>query len=232
MAMSELQWDEVEIPKPKKSGKGVANPNIQWPLAEKLYVEGELVGEAEHTRRVYPSLKDIAQRVGTSKSNLNQRSWRYNWSDKRRSFQAENAIVPAFTQGNKLPAVDFVPRKLAKRDPESVLRAYIDLFAEAVEKRTVRYDTIADLDKAIRLLAFVRGQAESTKHVHVSVSLEAMQARHRELRQLVASRVDDDVAGVLGCGEPMVALSGVEEGEVDDPDAWDAPSPSSAYAAE
>lgn len=224
-----VRWDEGEnpapVPKPKKSGKGiqgVRNPNINWGLAEKLYVEGELIGEAEHTRRIYPPISEIARRAGTTKSNINGRTYRYEWPRKRREFQAAHAIAPAFTRGTKTDSHDPTPRKLARRDPETVLRAYIDLFADAVEKKTLKHDSVADLDKAVRLLAFVRGQAESTKHVHVSVSLEAMQARHRELRQLVAARVDDDVAGVIGAGEPLAVLAGDQANDVVDPEAWDA----------
>jgi len=185
---------------------GRFNPNIDWLLAEKLFVEGELVGEAEHVERVYSSARVIAKRVGTTKENIHQRVMRYNWREKRRLFQYANGVIsadrPDVVDSNGQP----VARRAPRRDPEAILLAYVELFAEAVERRTIRYDSIADLDKAIRLLAYVRGQAESSKHVHVSVSLEAMQKRHRELRAHVATRVDDDVAGVIGGGAVLDAV--------------------------
>lgn len=238
--MSEVDdaWDAEPEPATKpakqypKGKNGRANLSINWPLAEKLYVEGELVGEAEHTKRVYPRIADIARRAGTSLSNLNQHSWRYNWTEKRLTFQRDNAIVPAYAVGGQALADAAIPRRLARRDPEGILVAYIELFAEAVEKRSVRFDTIADLDKAIRLLAFVRGQADSTKHVHVSVTLEAMQKRHRELRAHVQNVVDDDVAGVLGAGSPLGDALGPADDDEGEGEAWDADPNEGAQAAE
>jgi hypothetical protein len=126
---------------------------------------------------------------------------------------------------------DAVPRRLKTRDAESVLVAYIDLFADAVEKRTLRHDTIADLDKAIRLLAYVRGQAESTKAVHVSISLDAMQQRHREYRAHVIDVVDDEVAGVIGAGSGS-ADDGSPGDDASEGEAWDAEPDATPDAAE
>lgn len=217
-------WDAEPEPAAKKNPKGKngrANPNINWALAEKLYVEGELLGEAEHTKRVYPKLVDIGRRAGASVSALNQHAWRYNWTEKRVAFQRDNAIIPTHPARGQILEGDAVPRRLKARNPEEVLLAYIDHFADAVEKRSIRHDTIADLDKAIRLLAYVRGQAESTKHVHVSVSLEAMQKRHREYRAHVVDVVDDEVAGVIGAGTGSPD-DGAPSDDDDEGEAWDA----------
>jgi hypothetical protein len=78
------------------------------------------------------------------------------------------------------------------------LNAYIDLYADAVEKKKIRFDNVADLDRAVRLLSHVRGEASSISVTHATVSLEVMQRRHAEARAMVAARVDDLSAGVLG----------------------------------
>jgi hypothetical protein len=84
------------------------------------------------------------------------------------------------------------------RSPEAILTAYIELFAAAVDRGELRHDTVADLDKAVRLLAFVRGQAESVRSTHTTISLEVMQRRHGELRAMAARTIDDAVSGVVG----------------------------------
>lgn len=208
-----------------KSGGRKGNPNIDWDLAERLYVEGELVGENEKCERLYLSNAAIASRAGTTKGNVEQRIVRYQWREKRRIFQTANAVVrsgrPDIVDGAEGPT----SRGPLKRDAEAVLRAYLDQFAEAVEHKRVRYDTIADFERAVRLLAFVRGQAESTKHTHVTVSLEVMAARHKAMRATVDAHMDDEVAGVIGGGDgapqlgpaPLpglaAALAGEPEGE-------------------
>jgi hypothetical protein len=184
-----------------KSGGRKGNPNIDWVLAERLYVEGELVGEGDKCERLYLSNSAIASRAGTSKGNVDQRIARYRWRDKRRIFQTANAVVrtgrPDVVEGSDGPT----SRGPLKRDAEAILKAYLDQFADAVEKRSVRYDTIADFERAVRLLAFVRGQAESSRHTHVTVSLEVMAARHKAMRQTVDAHMDDEVAGVIGGGD-------------------------------
>lgn len=223
-------WDEADppeaapTPRKKHAGgrpKGRHNPNIDWELAERLYVEGELKGEAEHTERVYCSQSVIAKRAGTTAGNLAQRIVRYKWREKRDLFQAAHGIISG--KGPDLVASDgkVISRKPLRRDAETILRAYIDLFADAVERRAIRYDTVADLDKAIRLLAFVRGQAESTKHTHVTVSLDVMQRRHLERRQLAGAHDDDDVAGVITVEGQAVEAQVEGDDEAALPAGWD-----------
>lgn len=235
-------WDAVDetpaspAPKAKRKlprpGGPRADPNIDWPLAEKLYVEGELVGEAELCKRVYPRHNEIARRAKTTPTNLAQHITRYQWREKRCAFMASRGIVPKA----KEKPVEHTERPLSgrapARDPEATLVAYIDLIGEAVEKRTLKHETIADLDKAVRLLAYVRGQAESTKHTHVTVSLDVMQRRHAQFRHYVATKIDDDVAGVLGQGDPVPAAGDELSPDEDESEAWDAPAEEGAHAAE
>jgi hypothetical protein len=225
--MSEAAWDELgddatEKKPPRKAVRGKPrrhDPNINWALAERLYVEGELVGDAEHCRRVYPRLADIARRSGTTPSNLTQHAWRFYWRDKKTAFQVANSIIPVVNKSEEPPPPPPKPARPLRRDPETVLRAYIDLMAEAVEKRTIRHDSIVDLDKAIRLLAFVRGQAEHRSEVRAVVSLDVIAQRHRQFRDRVATRFDNEVAGVLGGGSPSADVA-ADAGEHEDDAPW------------
>jgi hypothetical protein len=169
---------------------------------------------------------------------LDQRARRYGWGEKRRAFAAETGVVlgrvPDVTLAKDGSGQVVTAGKRSRRDAEAILTAYIDLYADAVAKKRVRYDSIGDLEKAVRLLAFVRGQAESIKQTHTTVSLEIMQARHKAARAYVGGTVDDSVAGVLGRGTPAAVdaefteeaeavpedESGSTPAELVDDDAW------------
>ena len=191
--------------------KGGHNVLIDWVAAEKLYVEGELDGLGV---RRYLTRGAMALRAGTTASNLDQRILRYDWATKRAEYKAKNGIgvndtPDASRQRAKQKETDIAiiegsadkltkPGKKGKREPLAILERYIAQFAEAIDKRRVRFDTIKDFEIAVRLRAFVMGQAESIKQTHTTVSLEIMQARHKQARAYVATTVDDAVAGVLG----------------------------------
>ena len=181
---------------PRRTGRprGRFNPDIDWDLARKLLDEGGL------------SLSEIATRVGTSKQNLHQHSKR--WANRQgdvvaavpRSKRARAGGRPrpapvAIEDGGEAPGRGSKPQ--VNGNAEVILRAYVELFADAIESKTIRHDSLADLDRAVRLLAYVRGQVESIKATHTTLSLEVLQRRHAEMRA-VAQDMDDAVAGVIG----------------------------------
>lgn len=188
----------LSIPSPpSKFAKKKREIPIDWELGEKLYIEGELQGDAEHTIRVYPSYSQLARRIGTSKENVQNRIMRYKWREKREEYRIANSVVDGITPNARVQIPEKTSRKRSRRSAEQILLEYLDHFSEAVRLKQVRFDTVADLDKAVRLLAFVRGQHESTKTVRHVVSLDTMQARHREHRAHLTQQLDDNVAGVL-----------------------------------
>lgn len=199
--------------------RGVRDPSIDWELAERLYVEGELVGEAEHTRRVYPKRAEIARRAGTTQNTLDGRAKRCKWLEKRIAWQNEHGVIPDAHQASRQllgePTGVRKPARPALAGVRQTLVAYIDLFREAVDRRTLKHDTVTDLDKAVRLLAYVDGHAESIKATHATVTLEVMAQRHGALRTQAHAQVDDEVAGVLGTGEVIdtVGVPAPEDGK-------------------
>jgi hypothetical protein len=210
-------WNGEPEPAPSTQKTSVGRPKgghdtkIDWRLAERLYVEGEL---DENGVRRYPMRKVIAERAKTTGSNLDQRARRYEWPAKKALFQAQNDItiadspdvarqrIPDSANPLETRAGNPIPGKRRRRDPLAVLDCYIGQFADAIARRRVRFDTIADFERAVRLRAFVLGQADSIKQTHVTVSLDIMQARHKEMRHRVNAQVDDAVAGVMGKGVP------------------------------
>jgi hypothetical protein len=196
-------WEDPPAKKKHAGGrpKGRFDASIDWATAEKIFVEGEIVDGV----RLFPTQTAIARRTGTTIANFSARVLRYNWKEKKRKFLLSLTDIPAAAGFESLPQPppqDLEnPRKRSRRSPEKILEAYIEAFAKAVDSGDVRHDSVADLDKAVRLLAFVRGQADSTKQVHHTVTLDVMQQRHKALRTSLAS-ADDVTAGVLGQGVP------------------------------
>lgn len=105
---------------------------------------------------------------------------------------------------------------------ETILLRFIDKWEERVQNPHFNLVTLSvnDLDKAVRLLAFVRGQADSIKQTHTTISLEVMQERHKGMRMKAVRQLDDDVAGVLGKGDTFdtegVTVKGDDEPHPDD----------------
>lgn len=199
--------DLPETPK-KRAGKGTGIP-IDWTLGERLFVEGELVGTAEQTKRVYPSFSEIGRRLSTTKENVQGRSRRYNWPQLREEFQKANSVVSGMAEDSPVKYGKTNSRKRSRRSAEQILLEYVDHFSDAVRLKTVRFDTINDLDKALRLLAFVRGQHESTKTVRHVMSLETMSQRHSAHRDHMKATLDDGVAGVLTSEGQAIDVTGV-----------------------
>jgi hypothetical protein len=194
-----------------------------WDEAEKLFIRGEIVTTKSGPAREYPSLRQIAQRTGVVLSSLHDRSKRLDWLGQRARYND--------TFGEELH------QAAAKRDASKAIDAVavIDLFLEkvleALKSGKFRVDSMADVDKAIRLRAFLLGDVESRKETRTAdVTLERLQQvfeSHRQRRaqlgdtggvvvegQLEASRaveLDDDASPASEVVD--VETSGDEEGE-------------------
>jgi hypothetical protein len=189
--------------------KGRFDPCLDWGLAERLYVNGESVVGRDGAHHVYPSLAEVARRIGTTKQNAHKHARHHGWPERRAAAQGRGVTSPLGASTVDASALPVPPVERPRSDPQAVVLEYLALFERQLRDGRVRADAVGDLDKAVRLLAFVRGQAESTKHVSHTVTLDMMQARHKAMRNLT-SRVDDQIAGVLGQG-----ISGTfDEGEV------------------
>lgn len=211
---------------PSKKPRGRFNPNIQWELAERLYVEGSLHGG----KRVYPSLVEIATVAGTTSGNVFQRAKRHNWKTMREKFATDNPDTPESVSASTSLSAEVKPAKSSRRNAEEILLDYLDLFDRCVRRGAVRSDALADLDKAVRLLAFVRGQADQRTEKHVTVTLQSLQDKHSAYRARVAP-IGDEVAGVIS-GADAIDTLGEAVGEAAKPLALNAGDPKMRAAIE
>lgn len=184
-------------PAKKPTGRrpsGRFNPNINWALGESLFVHGE---DDESGVPIFPSYREIGKRIGTSKENVQQRARRYDWPGLRSAaLEAKGIILAPPPASGPSPN----PRARPRRTAEQVLLDYVALFDDQLRAKKVRADSVGDLDKAVRLLAFVRGEADSRRVTHTHVSLEVMQQRYERSRRQVIDATGEDVTGVLSHG--------------------------------
>lgn len=194
---------------------------------ELVYICGErktsVNGQVQQA--IFPTMKELADRAGCSHAYLKEFAASHNWVVKRDAY-LQGKYKPAI--GEPIDGLENTAdesdidkaAKAAKRktaDAETILLAFIEKFSVAVELNKVKCDSMADLERAIRLLAFVRGQAESTKHVKVTLSLDELSKKHSTYRANVRATVDDRVAGVLAQGDAIAQATTVvmrEDGSV------------------
>lgn len=196
---------------PNRGGRprGRFDATIDWAGIERLFVVGYPVPMGEPA--VYPTMTELATRARTSKQNLSQHAKRYEWLEKRRLHE-----VARLQQGSSVAIVDGVnttstlanPAGLAARDPLAILDDVIGRFDQALTKGTLRTDTVADLDRVLRLRSHLVSEGAKSKVERQAMTLEEMQGRHRAIRERVAE-FDDAVLGVLSVEQEEAADAAV-----------------------
>ena len=64
-------------------------------------------------------------------------------------------------------------------------------FEQALDEGRVRFDNPADFNTMLRLKEFTKGNADSRAEVHASLSLESLQARHRQMMRTVEATPEE-----------------------------------------
>jgi len=145
------------------------------------------------------SFGQIAKAIGVARQVVHRHAHREGWPAQRaaRASIAETSLPPAGT---------LATASRGRSSPEDIVLDWIDRFAESLRSGRVRVDAIADLDRAVRLLAFARGEADSRKETRTTLSLEVLQKRHLETRQIIET-IGEEVTGVIHGGSEAYALA-------------------------
>jgi acylphosphatase len=204
-----------DVPSPSTSTrkttgrKGRFDPNIDWEMGKHLYCKGELVrrGEGLPPKTVYPTMADIAARIGTTKQNVSKFALRHNWADSRENFIAKVE--------EKLDEVTADSRARLIAEPLEIVDRFINGFFRNLQIGKVRIDAAADLDKMVRLRAFLTEREREKSEQKQVVTLEEMQATHRTVRARIARvEAEETLAGVLaGADAQTRAREAHEAGE-------------------
>ena len=210
-----------DLPEEKKSKtgrnrgrpRGRNDPSIDWDAVENAYVWGETIRQREDGSyvRAYPTFKQLGEKFKVAPSLVHYYAKKQKWLDRRLSVIKQTR-----------EEFDALRSKSAARKTVNaleVLEAWLVKFAKNVEEEKVRADSIQDLDKVVRLMAFIEGKGDSRVEHRVTITLEALQQRHAVIRARVIE-ADGAVAGEIKPGEDERLLSGMEaEEEQGDQDA-------------
>ncbi len=117
------------------------------------------------------------------------------------------------------------PRARLVEKAIETLSRFVDRFESAMALGDVKATSVKDFDVAMRLIAFLRGEADRRSEVKHVITLEQMQAKHAAARAHALTHGDAVVAGVLSMGDADADLEGVE---VTDAEFEDVPTTGSA----
>jgi hypothetical protein len=125
---------------------------------------------------VYPTFRELALQYGCSLSTIADYAKAHNTA-RRRKAAAERLRVRA---DEKLVEKRAEAIAVTRDDEIRIIDTFIRKFEEALLEGRVRCDNITDFNTALRLKQLLMGDADSRSELNVTVSLQALQARHLE----------------------------------------------------
>lgn len=196
--------------RPRKS----EGPRVPYEELDRILVFGEVVPceDGNGTTVVFPSYRELGDRYGVTHSVIADYAKTRNVQRRRKEalarvkVKAEQKLVEA-----RATAIAY-----SKDDELRIIDGYLAGFEKAVAEGRVRFDNPADFNTMVRLKEFVQGNADSRQEIHASLSLEVLQARHRQMIRAVDVAAEE--RGVSSPGGLSQSAEG-SEGNTDDPPA-------------
>jgi hypothetical protein len=191
--------------RPRKS----EGPRVPYEEVDRLLVFGEVIpcdDGSDNTQVVFPSYRQLGDRYGVSHTVIAEYAKKHNIQRRRKEVQAR--IQSKAEQ--KLIEHRATALALSKDDELRIIDRYLAGFEEALGEGRVRFDNPADFNTMVRLKEFVQGNADSRQEIHASLSLEALQARHRKMVRTVEATPAER-------GEVQALPSGRVEGDSPEP---------------
>jgi hypothetical protein len=181
--------------RPRKS----EGPRVPYEEVDRLLVFGEVLpceDGSGSTQVVFPSYRDLGERYGVSHSVIAEYAKTHNIQRRRKEAQSR---IQAKTE-QKLVEQRATALALSKDDELRIIDRYLVGFEQALDEGRVRFDNPADFNTMLRLKEFTKGNADSRAEVHASLSLESLQARHRQMMRTVEATPEER-------GETVAALA-------------------------
>jgi hypothetical protein len=200
--------------RPRGRPKRADAPVVPWDEVDRLLIFGETIKDPKTGQEAvrFPSLADLAKRYGISRNLV----WRY--SNRAKCFQRreEARLKTQARFEQKVIEQTANSRAAASSDVGEIVNVFVSAFRRALDEGRVRTDSPSDLDRLIRLRALIDGGPDSRSELTGTVTLEALQARHRRLRDQVDGMAPE-LSGTTsqGAGEDDVQrdLGGKERGD-------------------
>lgn len=183
--------------RPKK-GDG---PRIPYDALDRLLVHGEVVQckDGVNTMVVYPSMREIADRLGVSHTSVQEYARTRNCLRRREVAQAR--VEEKADQ--KLVELRATARAVSRDEELRIIDSFLLGFERALAEGRVRHDNPTDFNTMIRLKQFLQGGADSRQEVHARLTLEDIQERHQNMMRVMgtATVVEADQASALPAEE-------------------------------
>lgn len=156
-------------------------PDIDWKVVEDEYVWGEEIKQDREGNfsRAYPTLAQLGKKYGCSMALVGQHAKKGNWA-KRRVYCEKKTKEEV---QKELDDQHAKARASHLCDALGAIEHWIGKFRQAVEDEHFRPSTnMSDLNTAVRLRAFLKGEADHRAEQKVVHSIEELTRRHLELR--------------------------------------------------
>lgn len=181
--MSDDEFENAPPPPPRRAGrprKGDA-PLVDYDQLDKLLVYGELAptDDGSGTTTVFPSYRQLAERFGISHAVVSEYAKKHNCMKRRErarlrtELRVEEKMVEARAEAIAV----------TKDREVAIIDAYLAGFEAAIKEGRVRFDNPTDYNTMARLKEFLLGGADSRQEVNGTISLDALQTRHRETKR-------------------------------------------------
>lgn len=163
---------------------------VNWEIVEREYITGYIEEDpkTKDLKRIYPSLRELGKRHSLKLPTMNYHSRRRNWIERRQKFVAQ--------MKTELDEQLAKARGLDTGTVVAMLNTFIRRFGVAIEKDSIARTTIKDLEMALRLRSWVKKESDALSQPKTTLSLETLQARHRELRER-AVRMGPELTGFV-----------------------------------
>jgi hypothetical protein len=163
----------------KKAGRPAKGDEPPYNVEEldRLLVHGEHVEvDKGEIKVVYPTFRELALRYGCSLSTISDYAKAHNTARRRKAAGDRLRIL----SDAKLTELRADAVAITRDDEIRIIDTFIAQFEKALAEGRVRCDNIADFNTALRLKQLLMGDADSRSELNVTVSLQALQARHLE----------------------------------------------------
>lgn len=196
---------------PKKNGRPRKGdgPKVNYEELDRLLVLGDLVDATDGGEPAvsFPSYREIARRYGIAHSVVADYAKKHDCL--RRRERARERLLAKTEE--KLLDLRAVAIAFSKEDAVATIDSYLVRFREAVSDGRVRVDNPTDFNTMLRLKEFVLGGADSRQEVHAALSLEVLQARHREMLRAIETSNEVERGGVVGDAKALPSGDQMED---------------------
>ena len=195
-------FDPSSLPSPspeprRKAGrppKGDA-PRINYAELDRLLVFGEQVAceDGNGTTTSFPSYRELGARYGVSVSVIGEYAKKHN-CQKRRKLAEVRILARADEKQVELRAEEIA---VSREEQVAIIDTYLAGFKGALAEGRVRFDNPTDYNTMSRLKEFLQGGADARHEVHGMLSLDALQARHRDAMRMMRDTTPEERGEVL-----------------------------------